>query len=161
MDIQVSSNFERLLFEHYRRNGKAVAKVMEAFRRTGSVDFGRARWQAMRKLFSGFRLGDNATKDTIARIRRETGELIDPHTAVGVEAARETDLDPDVAIVAMATAHPAKFPQAVEEATGVRPELPARLADLMARPERCTILPNDPTSVKEFLDARLAAREAA
>jgi threonine synthase len=161
MDIQVSSNFERLLFEHYRRNGKSVAKAMEEFRRMGKVDFGRARWQAMRKLFSGYRLGDNATKDTIARIWRETGELIDPHTAIGVAAAREAELDPDVAVIAMATAHPAKFPQAVEEATGVRPELPPRLAQLMTKPERCTVLANDPKAVKDFLDARLAAREAA
>jgi threonine synthase len=161
MDIQVSSNFERLLFEHYRRNGRQVAEAMATFRHTGAVDFGRARWQAMRKQFDGFRLGDNATKETIARIYRETGELIDPHTAVGVEAARAADLDPEVAIVALATAHPAKFPAAVEAATGIRPELPGRLADLMERPERCTVLGNDFAGVKEFLDARLAAREAA
>ena len=136
MDIQVSSNFERLLFEHYRRNGKQVALAMEAFRRDGAVEFGHARWQAIAKLFAGFRLGDNATKETIARIYRDTGELIDPHTAVGVEAARDARLEDDIAVIAMATAPPAKFPQAVEEATGIRPQLPPRLADLMERPER-------------------------
>jgi threonine synthase len=157
----VSSNFERLLFEHYRRNGRQVAKALEEFRSTGVVDFGRARWQGMRRQFDGFRLGDNATKETIARVYKETGELIDPHTAVGVEAAHEARFDDDIAVIAMATAHPAKFPQAVEEATGVRPQLPPRLADLMIRPERCDVLANDIAHVKDFLDARLAARQAA
>ena len=161
MDIQVSSNFERLLFEQYRRNGRQVAKALEEFRSTGVVDFGSTRWQSMRRQFDGFRLGDNATKETIARVYKETGELIDPHTAVGVEAAHEARFDDDIAVIAMATAHPAKFPQAVEEATGVRPQLPPRLADLMIRPERCDVLANDLAHVKDFLDARLAARQAA
>lgn len=165
MDIQVSSNFERLLFEYYRRDGKAVAKAMETFRRERAVEFGKARWQSMRKLFEGHRLGDNGTKEVISAIHKMTGELIDPHTAVGIEAAGrallEGGLSPDTAIVAMATAHPAKFPAAVEEATGIYPALPPRLADLMDRPEKCTNLPNDIVRVIAYLDERLAARKAA
>ena len=165
MDIQISSNFERLLFEHYKRDGKAVAKAMETFRRERAVDFGKARWQAMRKLFEGHRLGDNGTKEVISAIHKMTGELIDPHTAVGIEAAGrallEGGLAPETAIIAMATAHPAKFPAAVEAATGIYPALPPRLADLMNRQETCTSLPNDIARVKTFLDERLAARQAA
>ena len=165
MDIQVSSNFERLLFETYKRDGKAVAKAMETFRRDRAVDFGKARWQSISKLFDGYRLGDNGTKEVISAIYKMTGELIDPHSAVGIEAAGramlEGSLDPQTALIAMATAHPAKFPKAVEEATGIYPALPPRLADLMERPEKCVTLPNDIARVQAYLDERLAARKAA
>ncbi len=161
MDIQVSSNFERLLFEHYKRDGAAVAKVMERFRKNRSVDFGKARWKAMLKEFQGFRLGDNGTKETIARVWRDSGIMIDPHSAIGVEAALGAELPADVALITLATAHPAKFPDAVEQATGVHPALPPRLADLATRPERCSILPNDIAAVRSFLAERLSAKVAA
>jgi threonine synthase len=165
MDIQISSNFERLLFEYYKRDGKAVAKAMETFRAKRTVDFGKSRWKAIRKLFDGYRLGDNGTKEVISAIHKMTGELIDPHSAVGIEAAGRArldgDLDPETPLIAMATAHPAKFPKAVEEATGIYPALPPRLADLMDRPEKCATLPNDIDRVKTYLDERLAERKAA
>jgi threonine synthase len=164
MDIQISSNFERLLFESYKRDGKKVAKAMDTFRSRRSIDFGKSRWTSIRKMFDGYRLGDNGTKEVISAIHKMTGELIDPHSAIGVEAAGRAilggRLDPQTALITMATAHPAKFPKAVEEATGIYPGLPPRLADLMDRPEKCDVLPNDIGRVKAYLDDRLAARKA-
>ena len=155
MDIQVSSNFERLIFEYYRRDGAAVAKALRRFRRTGQVNFGMGRWRSMAKLFEGYRVGDNATKSVIGEIYQSTGQLLDPHSAIGVAAARQAELPADVAVIAMATAHPAKFPAAAEEATGVHPQLPPRLADLFERPERCETLPNDIGRVAQYLDTYL------
>ena len=155
MDIQISSNFERLLFEHYRRDGAAVAKAMDRFRRNGKANFGKGRWRAMRKTFEGHRLGDNATKAVIADLHRANGRLVDPHTAIGVEAARQAELPAGTPVIAMATAHPAKFSAAVEEATGIHPEMPPRLGDLFERPERYETLANDIGLVAAFLDQRL------
>ncbi len=161
MDIQVSSNFERLLFEHYRRDGRAVAKAMNKFRAEGAVTFGQTRWRAMRRIFSGHRLGDNATGEVIAQIHAECGLLLDPHSAIGVEAGRQGRTDPKAALISLATAHPAKFPVAVEQACGVRPALPPRLADLMERDERYHTLPNDAAGLSDFIARRLAGRIAA
>ena len=163
MDIQVSSNFERLLFELYERDGAAVAEAMAGFRETGVLNPGAARWQAARADFGAARLDDEATLAEMARLHRETGELIDPHSAIGVAAARAARAalaepalaDPEVPVVALATAHPAKFPDAVERATGVRPALPARLGDLLARPERMEVLPNDLARVQDFVRQRV------
>ena len=160
MDIQISSNFERLLFEHYRRDGLAVAKVMRRFRKNGRVNFGKARWRTMRKQFEGYRVGDNATKAMIGEIYRLTGELLDPHTSIGVAAARGAETG-NTPVITMATAHPAKFPRAVEEATGRHPALPPRLADLMGREERMDVLPAETRAVADFISGRLAGRPAA
>jgi threonine synthase len=156
MDIQVSSNFERLLFEIYDRDGSAVAAAMTAFRETGKLDPGAARWRKARELFEAVRLDDTGTLAEIARLHGETGELIDPHSAIGVAAARlKRDSGalsgPAVPIVALATAHPAKFPDAVEKATGVRPSLPARLGDLFSREEQFDVLPKDLAQVQDFV----------
>ena len=160
MDIQVSSNFERLLFELYGRDGPAVADAMAAFRETGVLDPGEARWRAARADFDAARLDDEETLAEMARLHRETGELIDPHSAIGVGAAQAAMAgaplaDPRSPVVCLATAHPAKFPDAVMKATGVRPALPARLGDLMARPERMDVLPNDLTKVQDFVRQRV------
>ena len=160
MDIQISSNFERLLFEHYRRDGQAVAKTMRRFRKNGRVDFGKARWRAMRKQFEGYRVGDNATKAMIDETYRLTGELLDPHTSIGVAAARSAEIG-NTPVITMATAHPAKFPRAVEEATGRHPALPPRLADLMGRAERMDVLPAETRAVADFISGQLAGRPAA
>ncbi len=160
MDIQISSNFERLLFEHYRRDGRAVAKVMRRFRKSGRVNFGKARWRAMRKYFEGYRVGDNATKAMIDETYRLTGELLDPHTSIGVAAARGAETG-NTPVITMATAHPAKFPRAVEEATGRHPALPPRLADLMEREERMDVLPAETGAVADFISGQLAGRPAA
>ncbi|MFN0089271.1 MAG: threonine synthase [Acidimicrobiales bacterium] len=153
MDIQVSSNLERLLFELAGRDGAAVAALMDRFRSTGEASApppADGVWAAARV--------DEA--ETLAEIRRtyeETGVVLDPHSAVGVAAARRRRGDPDTAMVCLATAHPAKFPDAVERAIGRRPALPERLADLLARPERLTALPNDLAAVQAFILAHARA----
>lgn len=161
MDIQVSSNFERLLFDLFDRNGARVAACMQRFRAEGRLPIEEAEWRAARRLFSGYRLDDEATKRAIAEVYRESGELVDPHTVIGIMAGRAERQDPKVPMVALATAHPAKFPDAVEAATGVRPALPERLADLLQRPERLTRLPNDLAVVEGFVRTQADLRGAA
>ena len=151
MDIQVSSNFERLLFEMNHRDGAATRAQMEGFRDNGTLGIRAdqyAEW--IEPTFRAGRASDHDTLATIRSVYEETGIQIDPHTAVGVKAARE-NLREGVPMVTMATAHPAKFPDAVERATGVRPALPEHLADLMERPERTTVLPNDLATVQRFV----------
>jgi threonine synthase len=159
MDIQVSSNFERLYFELADRDGAGVARAFQEFRASGRLPASRAQWQAARGQFSAHRVDDALTKATIAATYRATGELLDPHSAVAVAAAAAAlphRRDPSVPLVALACAHPAKFPDAVEQATGVRPHLPSRLADLLERPERIKVLPNELAAVEHFV--RDAAR---
>jgi threonine synthase len=157
MDIQVSSNLERFLFDLYDRDGAALAQAMASFRRNGQLAIGDERWQRARSLFDGYRFDDAETLHAIAEIRRQTGELIDPHSAIGIAAAHAAERPADsgaAPIVALATAHPAKFPDAVERATGKRPALPARLADLLQRPERVEVLSNDLKTVQGFIRSR-------
>jgi threonine synthase len=157
MDIQVSSNFERLLFDLLGRDGAAVERTMTAFRAEGRYDLDRECMESLRELFSGFRLDDPGTLEEIRRTHEETGELVDPHSAIGLAAARACRGEGVPAIVALATAHPAKFPDAVEKATGRRPELPPRLADLFEREERCASLPNDVARLKQEIRNRVRA----
>ena len=137
MDIQVSSNFERYLFELYDRDGGAVTRMMERFRSEGVFVVEPARWRRAMEVFGAHRLDDGETKAVMHQVFAGTGMLIDPHTAIGLAAARAGRSATGAPIVAVATAHPAKFPEAVEAATGVRPQLPDRLIDLLARPEHC------------------------
>jgi threonine synthase len=131
---------------------------MEDFRRKGRADFGRERWRRIARTFAGFRLDDRGTAAAIREVYRSCGELVDPHTAIGIAAGRTRRRKGDGALVALATAHPAKFPDAVEAALGIRPALPARLADLFARPERCATLANDLAAVKAFVAGTLENR---
>jgi threonine synthase len=153
MDIQVSSNFERLLFELKERDGAAVAASLAEFRRTGSLPASTAEWRAAQALFAACRVDDAATRQSIADTFRATGELLDPHSAIAVAAARAGRRRADVPMVALACAHPAKFPEAVAAATGRRPELPARLSDLRERPERRPRLANDLAAVEDYVRA--------
>jgi threonine synthase len=156
MDIQVSSNLERLLFDLYDRDGAALAAAMGEFRRTGALDVGAARLESCRALFDGVRVDDDATLATIAETWREAGVLIDPHGAVALAAARARRRGPAEPMIVLGTAHPAKFPDAVERATGQRPALPPHLADLFDRPERLDVLPNDLGTIQGFIrDRRL------
>ena len=148
MDIQVSSNFERLLFELLDRDAAATAAAMEGFRAEGRMAVPAPVWHRARGVLHGFRLDDAGTLAEIARLHAVCGYLADPHSAVGIAAARARPAGQGVPMVAMATAHPAKFPEAMEQATGLRPALPARLADLFARPERLTRVANDLASVR-------------
>src|SRR5579862_1440527 len=155
MDIQVASNFERLLFELKDHNGAAVTAALQAFRQTGALPADERSWRRARDLFAGHRVDDPMTLDTMADTYRRSGVLIDPHTAVAVAAARaEIAGDPGATpMVAFATAHPAKFPDAVLRATGIRPAPPPALAELKDKRERITLLPNDAGAVARFVRA--------
>lgn len=151
MDIQISSNFERLLFELHKRNGAEIVTLMENFRKDGRLQVADDVWRTARTLFDGASFDDTATTATIARVYAETGELLDPHSAIGVAAGREARKYPAVPMVSLATAHPAKFPDAVKAASGLHPALPAALADLFERKERYHVLPNESETVKAFV----------
>ena len=155
MDIQVSSNFERLLFDMLGRDGGRVREAMGAFRDNGVLTVDRQRVAETCELFDAGALDDEGTLAVIAETHRETGILIDPHSAVGIHVGRAVRRDGSAPLVALATAHPAKFPDAVEDATGIRPELPPPLADLFEREERFAVLANDPAAVRAFIHARV------
>lgn len=159
MDIQVSSNFERYYFEMVGRDADAVASAMQRFRQTGSFSATAPALTWALAQLSGERLTDDETRDTLRSLYDETGELFDPHTAIGIAAARRHRSEDDRPVIALATAHPAKFPDAVEAATGVRPELPPRLADLFDRPERCTALPAQLDRIQAHIRASIASFE--
>lgn len=148
MDIQISSNFERLLFELLDRDPILTRDTMLDFRAAGRMAVPDAVWHRARGVFHGFRLDDAGTEAEIRRLHAATGYLADPHTAIGIAAARALPCAGGIPTVAMATAHPAKFPDAMERATGHRPALPPRMADLFEREERFTVLPNDLTAVE-------------
>jgi threonine synthase len=153
MDIQVSSNFERLLFEINGRDGGMTAEQLAKLRHTGRLQLEPdQRRQFVEGTFRAARFDDDATLAEIARVHAATGLLIDPHTATGTAAARALGAGRRGApVVSLATAHPAKFPDAVERATGVRPQLPAYMSDLFERAERTRTLPNDLVSVQSFV----------
>lgn len=154
MDIQVSSNFERLLFEMNGRDGGMTASQLQRFRDRGVLSVEQDQYeQWIAPTFRASRANDHDTLATIRSVYEEFGMLIDPHTAVGVKAARE-QAEEGVPMLTLATAHPAKFPDAVERATGVRPELPEHLADLFSKPERTNDLPNDLAAVEAFVANR-------
>ena len=155
MDIQVSSNFERLLFEMLGRDGGRVREAMGAFRDNGVLTVDRQRVAETCELFDAGALDDEGTLAVIAETHRETGLLIDPHSAVGIQVGRAVRRDGSVPLVALATAHPAKFPDAVADATGIRPELPPPLADLFERKEHFEVLADDPAAVQAFIRARV------
>jgi threonine synthase len=151
MDIQVSSNHERLVYELLGRDGGRTADLFRRFRSLGSVEVPRA---------SEFLAGTASDEDTVAEIRRsaaEDGYVADPHTAVGLHVARHLGLGRDRPVVCLATAHPAKFPDAVERATGTRPALPERLADLFEREERYDVLPAELAAVRGYVRDAVAA----
>jgi threonine synthase len=158
MDIQISSNFERLMFDLYDRDGEAVSRMMTRFRDEGAFDLEPDRWRRALDVFSAGCFDDEQTKAVISSVFTENDVLLDPHSAVGVAAARAYRADDTAPIVALATAHAAKFPDAVEAATGVRPSLPARLADLLQREEHCGQLPADLAAVENHISHKLIER---
>jgi len=155
MDIQISSNFERLLAQVYDKDGVDLTDAIKRFRNEGRVDFGKERWAALCQDFKAQRLSDDETKAAIKKFYETTGELLDPHSVIGCQAAFDKPLS-DVVTVSLATAHPAKFPDAVEAASGIRPELPAFLADLFEREERFVVQPNDLDVLKTYVKETVA-----
>lgn len=152
MDIMVSSNFERLLFDMHGRDGAKVTELMEHFRATGEMSVEDERWTETRKLFDSLAVDDEQTCATIAKVYKDTGELLDPHTAIGVRAARECRRSLAIPMVTLGTAHPVKFPEAVQKAVpSASPVLPMHMADLFEREERCTVLANDLAVVQDFV----------
>ncbi|MCK6441165.1 threonine synthase [Elstera cyanobacteriorum] len=155
MDIQVSSNFERLLFDLLERDGPEVAKRIAEFRETGKLTLEKDRLKRAQQLFAATRLSDEETLATIRRVYETTGEVLDPHSAIAVGSMQQLqgkDRDP---MVALACAHPAKFPAAVKKALGFEAPLPAHLAHLMTAQERFTVLPAKPEAIRDFVSAEL------
>jgi len=158
MDIQVSSNFERLLFDVGGRDGLALAEQMRGFEASKAMRLTNAQREGAAALFTSTR----ADADQMSQAMRWAweacdGEVIDPHTAIGLHAAREADLPREVPVVTLATAHPAKFRDAVERATGTRPSLPARVGDLFKRDERYVELPGDYAAVASYVAEHAAS----
>ena len=151
MDIQSASNFERLYFEGVKREATDTARAFTAFAETGAIDVPPRAFDAMRALFRGASVSEDDTAREILRTLNETGELVDPHTAVALAALRRMPLDAPV--VVMSTAHAAKFPEAVAKACGVTPSLPRGVADLADRPERFDRLPAEAETIKAYVRA--------
>lgn len=151
MDIQVPSNLERLLFDLAGRDGDAIRTLMKEFGEHGRVDFDPVLIQELRTFVTGHWFDEAATRQALAETYERSGVLVDPHTAVGIAAARATARHADEPVICVGTAHPAKFPEAVIEATGVRPQLPERLADLFDRPEAMTVLPADRHAIEALV----------
>src|SRR3954453_14675501 len=156
MDIQVSSNFERLLFEINGRDGGQTAEQLQRFPSTGKLSSEPdQRAGLIDDTFLAGRIDDTETIDVIRGLHASTGMLVDPHTAVGLGVVKRLRGSLAGQVVTMATAHPAKFPDSVERAIGIRPRLPARLEDLMNRPEFVSEVPNDLVAVQRFVDSRV------
>jgi threonine synthase len=151
MDIQVSSNFERLLFDLGGRDGAALAAQMAGFEATKAMQLTNAQREGAAALFTSCRAEPDDMSQAIRWAWENCGELIDPHTAIGLHAARNADLPCHVPVVTLATAHPAKFRDAVERATGQRPSLPTRVGDLFDREERCAELPGGYAEVADYV----------
>jgi threonine synthase len=151
MDIQVSSNFERLLFDVGGRDGAALAGQMRGFEASKAMRLTNAQREGAAALFASARVDADRMSQAMRWASEKCGEVIDPHTAIGLHAAREAELPAEVPVVTLATAHPAKFPDAVERATGLRPSLPARVGDLFERDERYVELPGDYAAIAAYV----------
>jgi threonine synthase len=162
MDIQVSSNFERLLFDACGRDGKQVAAMMGSLAQSRRFSVGAQPLKTMRALFSADRADEEEGAATMRAWMREAAYCADPHTAVALAVAEKETRDPAVPMVVLSTAHPAKFPSVVEAACGTAPKLPDWLADLPERRERVTVVPADQGAVEKYVaSASRAAREGA
>jgi len=150
MDIQVSSNFERALFDAYDRDGAAVAQLMDELKTQGGFTVFQGALQLLRETYISGRASEGETSAEITLSLAENGELLCPHTAIGVKVARDL-ADPATPMITLATAHPAKFPAAVEAATGVHPPLPPHMETLYERPERVTEIANDLAAIEAYI----------
>jgi threonine synthase len=158
MDIQVSSNFERLLFDVGGRDGQAMAAQMKGFEASKAMQLTNAQREGAAALFTSCRADADAMAAAIRWAFTECGEVIDPHTAIGLHAARAADVAAGIPVVTLATAHPAKFTEAVTAATGQHPALPARVGDLFEREERCTDLPGNYADIADYVAIHAVSR---
>jgi threonine synthase len=156
MDIQVSSNFERLLFDLGGRDGAQQAAQMAGFETSRAMQLSNAQREGAAGLFTSARIDEDGMSMAMRRAHEHAGQVIDPHTAIGLAAARASDLADDIPIVTLATAHPAKFRDAVERATGIRPALPQRVGNLFDREERYDTLPATLAAVRSYVLERSA-----
>ena len=155
MDIMVSSNFERLLFDLYDRDGAALHELVTGLNNGTANSLEPKRWEKARELFSSHRVDDEKTCDVISQIAQQHNYLLDPHSAIGVEAGRVCNQHPEVPMVTLATAHPVKFPDAIVKAGQALPQLPNHLTDLLDRPERCQVLDNNLSGVQNYMLSQL------
>ncbi len=164
MDIQVSSNFERLLFDAGGRDGAALAEQMRGFEAAKAMRLTNAQSTGIKELFTALSANQIETARAMQWAYQSCGQIIDPHTAVGLSVARDAvkddAIDPRVPLVTLATAHPAKFPDAVERAIGVRPALPARVGDLFGREESCVDLAGDYAATRDYVLEHAAGSKA-
>jgi threonine synthase len=156
MDIQMSSNFERLLFESAGRDADMVNRMMAGLKQSRGFELPETALAAIRRDFAAGTTDEAATRKVIADTQTASAYLLDPHTAVGVGVAR-SQAHGRIPMITLATAHPAKFPAAVAEASGIEPALPDWLADLYERPERVTVLDKDQRQIEDFIAARSRA----
>ena len=158
MDIQISSNFERFMFELLDRDSSALNDAMQEFKEAGHFSVTDAFMDRLKAIMDGERFDDAGTAKLIGDVHMETGYLLDTHSAIGVGAARARRWDKAVPMVILATAHPAKFPDAVKAASGVHPELPSHLSDLYEREEKYTELPGSFDAIKGYIEKILKER---
>ena len=151
MDIMVSSNFERLLFDMHNRDGKAMAELMTRFQNEGTISVSDTTWQQIKTLFNSCRTDDQQTCETIKQLNDQTGYLADPHTATGIRATQALKLDQSIPVVTLATAHPVKFPESAIEANVIPPSLPPHMSDLLEREEHYDILDHDLNLLKRYI----------
>ncbi len=151
MDIMVSSNFERLLFDLYDRNGEELAALIADLNSGKAESLATTRWQQARTIFASHKVDDDLTCEVIKQVAEEHNYLLDPHSAIGVEAGRACNEHPEVPMITLATAHPVKFPEAVIKAGQDGPQLPRHLSDLLERPEDYAVLPNDLAAVQDYI----------
>lgn len=161
MDIQVSSNFERLLFDLCGRDAAALRGFMEDMKAKNEFSVSRMQLADARQLFTAASADDELTLQTIRDVYKEHGYILDPHSAVGVAAARKLAKELPEPVVMLATAHPAKFPETIQKAIGVTPPLPAAVAELISKPERTTLLPAKIEAVEKYMAAHVTAGQAA
>lgn len=157
MDIMISSNFERMLFDLHDRDANKIAALMDKLKNDGAIALDSDALDTARQIFSSWRVDDNEVTRVINDTYQSSDYLLDPHTAIGLEAARQCRKDSEVPMVCLATAHPVKFPDAVTASgCGASPELPQSMQDLFEREERCAVLPNDLTGLQSHIQSELS-----
>ncbi len=154
MDIQISSNFERYLFEASGRDAQKISAMMDEFKQKGIFSADPQLFEKVTQGFSAHRLDDEATRAEILRLYKETGEIIDPHSVIGIAAARAKATDPSIPVVCMGTADPAKFADAVEPVIGTKVPYPARLEKVLNAQEHFDVMANDLQAVQAFIRSK-------